>query len=126
MGLYSGSKWALEGMSEALAQEVRKFGISVTLIEPGGYATGFGSAGRKNSEVHPAYVESHEKLGKLLATSAGSDANDSIDAIMKVVDAEKPPVRLLLGNQAVDVLYGMYDRRLAGFKDWEDVSRSAG
>ena len=126
MGLYSGSKWALEGMSEALAQEVRKFGISVTLIEPGGYATGFGTAGRKNSAQHPAYVESHEKLGKLLATSAGSDATESVDALMKVVDAEKPPVRLLLGNQAVDVLHGMYDRRLAHFKEWEDVSRSAG
>ena len=71
-------------------------------------------------------MESHEKLGKLLATSAGSDATESVDALMKVVDAEKPPVRLLLGNQAVDVLHGMYDRRLAHFKEWEDVSRSAG
>ncbi|CAB4910853.1 MAG: SDR family NAD(P)-dependent oxidoreductase [Actinobacteria bacterium] len=125
MGLYSGSKWALEGMTEALSQEVRKFGIKVTLIEPGGYATGFGTAGRRNSEIHPAYVESHEKLGKLLATSAGSNADNSVQALMTVVDAEKPPLRLLLGNQAVDVLHSFYERRLNDFRAWEDVSRSA-
>jgi len=126
MGLYSASKWALEGLSEALAQEVRKFGISVTLIEPGGYATGFGSTGRRNSEIHDDYVASHEKLAKLLGTSSGSDANDSVSALFAVVDAEKPPVRLLLGNQAVDIVTAAYERRLNDWKAWEEVSRSAG
>lgn len=126
MGLYSASKWALEGLSEALAQEVRKFGISVTLIEPGGYATGFGTAGRRTSEMHPDYVASHEKLAKLFGTAAGSNAHDSIPALFAVVDAEKPPVRLLLGNQAVDIVNGSYERRLNDWKVWEEVSRSAG
>ena len=126
MGLYSASKWALEGLSEALAQEVRKFGISVTLIEPGGYATGFGTAGRRTSDIHPDYVASHEKLAKLFGTAAGSDAQDSVAALFAVVDAEKPPVRLLLGNQAVDIVTGAYERRLNDWKTWEEVSRSAG
>lgn len=126
MGLYSASKWALEGISDALATEVRKFGIKVTLIEPGGYSTGFGTAGRRTSEIHPAYVESHEKLAKLFGTSAGSDPHDSVDALFAVVDAEKPPVRLLLGEQAVELVTAVYERRLAEFKAWEDVSRAAG
>lgn len=126
MGLYSASKWALEGLSEALAQEVRKFGVSVTLIEPGGYATGFGSTGRRNSEMHDDYIASHEKLVKLLGTASSSDAKDSIPALFAVVDAEKPPVRLLLGDQAVDIVTSAYERRLSDWKAWEEVSRSAG
>lgn len=126
MGLYSASKWALEGISDALATEVRKFGIKVTLIEPGGYSTGFGTAGRRTSEIHPAYAESHEKLAKLFGTSAGSDPRDSIAALFAIVDTEKPPVRLLLGEQAVGLVNSVYERRLAEFAAWEDTSRSAG
>src|SRR4051794_4975220 len=60
IGMYHASKWALEGISQSLAQEVRGFGIHVTLIEPGGFSTDWGGSSARHAETHEAYEEAHE------------------------------------------------------------------
>ena len=60
IGLYHASKWGLEGFTEALAQEVASFGINVTLVEPGGFATDWGGSSAKRAEELPAYAAMHE------------------------------------------------------------------
>jgi NAD(P)-dependent dehydrogenase (short-subunit alcohol dehydrogenase family) len=55
VGIYHASKWGLEGISQALAQEVKEFGINVTLIEPGGFSTDWSGPSPKRSEPNPAY-----------------------------------------------------------------------
>ena len=103
VGIYHASKWALEGFSQALAQEVASFGIHVTLIEPGGFATDWAGPSSKRSTPLPDYDEAHEEADRSRVPSAASKPGDpkaSAAAILKVVDAEKPPLRVLLRRAA--------------------------
>ncbi len=67
VGIYHASKWALEGFSQALAQEVESFGIHVTLIEPGGFSTDWAGSSAKHSTPLPDYDEAHEEAERLRA-----------------------------------------------------------
>ena len=96
IGLYHASKWALEGFSDALSQEVASFGIKVTLIEPGGFSTDWSGSSAKRAAENPAYDEIR-KAPRAVGTKRG-DPKASSEAILKVVDAENPPLRLLLGQ----------------------------
>lgn len=70
IGMYHASKWALEGLSQALAQEVVSFGIKVTLIEPTGYSTDWGGASAKHADPIPAYADLHEQIKKGASSAA--------------------------------------------------------
>src|SRR5450631_4375324 len=76
VGIYHASKWALEGLSQSLAQEVAGFGIKVTLIEPGGYSTDWGGSSAKHAEAHDAYAAMHEASNqrRRSGTSSAGDA----------------------------------------------------
>jgi NAD(P)-dependent dehydrogenase (short-subunit alcohol dehydrogenase family) len=119
------SKWGLEGLSEALSQEVAAFGIKVTLIEPGGFDTDW--SGR--SAVQAAPISDYDSLRNARATRNASvksgDPNASSAAILKLVDAENPPLRLLLGEAATQIVPQLYERRLKVWAEWEDVARAA-
>src|ERR1700710_3136629 len=77
IGMYHASKWALEGLSQALAQEVKDFGIDVTLIEPGGFSTDWGGSSAKNAEPLDAYADMHEASRQRRARGA-SAAGDPV------------------------------------------------
>lgn len=122
-GVYHASKWALEGLSESMAQEVAPFGIKVTLVEPGGYSTDWAGSSARHADPLPAYERmrnaprpSAAKRGEPAATSA---------AILAVVDAAEPPLRLLLGQFPTQLVKTLYADRLATWADWEDVSQQA-
>jgi NAD(P)-dependent dehydrogenase (short-subunit alcohol dehydrogenase family) len=127
IGAYHASKWALEGFSQALAAEVAGFGISVTLIEPGGFSTDWGGASARHAEPLPAYHDAHQRSAELRAarTQALGDPAASARAVLKVVDAENPPLRIFLGDGPLQLATEDYERRLATWREWEHVSLEA-
>src|ERR1700733_11423522 len=96
VGAYHASKWALEGFSQALAAEVAGFGIHVTLIEPGGFSTDWAGGSGKRAEPLEAYAPVHEAAaeGRRARLGTPGDPAASAAAILKVVDAEEPPLRI--------------------------------
>jgi NAD(P)-dependent dehydrogenase (short-subunit alcohol dehydrogenase family) len=127
IGLYHASKWALEGFSQALAGEVAGFGIHVTLIEPGGYDTDWGKSSAVRSASLPAYAELNAQMTERRKAGIGKrgDPKASSEAILKVVDAEKPPLRLVLGEAPLGLAKADYARRLAEWEAWDAVSKKA-
>jgi NAD(P)-dependent dehydrogenase (short-subunit alcohol dehydrogenase family) len=126
VGAYHASKWALEGFSQALAQEVAGFGIHVTLVEPGGYATDWSGPSAQHSEENPAYADLRETTLRWRA-SRGTPGEPSAtrDAILKVVEAEQPPLRVFFGEAPLGLATADYESRLATWREWQPVSVAA-
>jgi NAD(P)-dependent dehydrogenase (short-subunit alcohol dehydrogenase family) len=126
-GMYHASKWALEGLSQSLAQEVQRFGIHVTLIEPGGFSTDWGGSSARHAEALDAYREAHEASQQRRArgASAAGDPTASAEAIMRIVDAENPPLRVFLGRTPLGIAEQDYAGRLATWREWQPVSELA-
>src|SRR5437868_7268860 len=112
IGMYHASKWALEGMSQALAQEVADFGIKVTLIEPAGYSTDWGGASAKHADRLDAYQHVHEASQRRRAGNQPGDPTASAQAVMRIVDAENPPLRVFFGRAPFGVAEQDYESRL--------------
>jgi NAD(P)-dependent dehydrogenase (short-subunit alcohol dehydrogenase family) len=126
IGYYCSSKWAFEAIHESLAIEVKPFGIKVTIIEPGAYATDFGSqASLKVAPGLDIYADLRTQIFDRLKNSQGGDPNATPEAIFKVVDAENPPLRLILGSHNLPWSRAAYAERLATWEAWESVSNSA-
>ena len=123
-GFYSATKWAVEGMHEALAAEVKGFGINVTLVEPGAYATDFGKSA-KVADVQEPYAEFRKQMMMHLATLERGDPQATSEAILKLVDAENPPLRLALGTTILPRARAAYADRIATWESWEEVSNAA-
>jgi NAD(P)-dependent dehydrogenase (short-subunit alcohol dehydrogenase family) len=126
VGIYHASKWALEGLSQALAQEVADFGIKVTLIEPGGFSTDWSGSSAGRATPLPAYDEMREKTAAWRASrGAAGDPTATADAILKIVDAENPPLRVFLGEAPLGIATADYESRLATWNEWQPVSAAA-
>jgi NAD(P)-dependent dehydrogenase (short-subunit alcohol dehydrogenase family) len=127
IGMYHASKWALEGITQSLAQEVAGFGIKVTLIEPAGYSTDWGGASAKHAEPNPAYEEFRKVAAELRAQRQAAPGNPvaTRDAVLKVVDAENPPLRIFFGDGPLAIATKDYESRLALWREWEPVSIAA-
>jgi NAD(P)-dependent dehydrogenase (short-subunit alcohol dehydrogenase family) len=125
VGAYHASKWALEGFSQALAQEVADFGIKVTLIEPGGFSTDWAGPSAKHSEENPAYAGVRDARRRARAAAPPGDPKASRAAILKVVDADEPPLRIFFGEVPLAVATADYESRLATWNKWQPVSVEA-
>jgi NAD(P)-dependent dehydrogenase (short-subunit alcohol dehydrogenase family) len=125
LGGYHASKWALEGMSEALAQEVAAFGINVTLVEPGGYATDWAGSSAAHAAPNPAYDHVREELARRQGEAQMADPTAVGQALLKVVDADRPPLRVFFGSGMVEMVEDAYGKRLQTWKEWQSVSESA-
>lgn len=127
VGAYHASKWALEGISQSLAQEVAPFGIHVTLIEPGGFSTDWAGPSARHSAPHPAYAEIHEQVQEARKARVGApgDPTASAAAVLKVVDAENPPLRIFFGVAPLGIAEADYESRLATWREWQPVSVEA-
>jgi NAD(P)-dependent dehydrogenase (short-subunit alcohol dehydrogenase family) len=125
IGAYHASKWALEGFSQALAQEVARFGIHVTLIEPGGFSTDWAGPSAKRSAELPAYAEAWAAdRARRASMSRGNPATTST-AIFTVVDAQEPPLRIFLGRTPLQTAEADYASRLTTWREWQDVAVAA-
>ena len=125
LGVYNASKFALEAISDALAQEVATQGIKVTIVEPGGYATDWAGDSSKHSKTMEEYQPVKDQLMKLFQTMPVGDPNATSEAILKIVDAENPPLRIFLGSVPNQIIKDVYAKRLKEWDDWNDVSVAA-
>jgi NAD(P)-dependent dehydrogenase (short-subunit alcohol dehydrogenase family) len=125
IGLYHASKWALEGFSQALAAEVAAFGIKVTIVEPAGYATDWRGPSAKRSAPIAAYDEVRAARAAFRAAATPGDPDASGPAILKVVDAEDPPLRIFFGTVGLAMTRAEYARRIETWEKWNDVSVEA-
>jgi NAD(P)-dependent dehydrogenase (short-subunit alcohol dehydrogenase family) len=124
IGFYCATKWAVEALHEALAQEVKAFGIKVTLVEPGAYATDFGKSAQIADALQP-YAEFRKQFLTHLANMERGDPDATAEAILKLVDADNPPLRLGLGTSILPRARAAYAERVATWEAWEDVSNAA-
>ena len=125
VGLYHASKWGLEGFSQSLAAEVAGFGIKVTIVEPGGFATDWGGASAKRAAQMKIYDGAREKIAAFRSNSIPGDPNATGPAILKLVDATDPPLRIFLGTSGLPMTRAEYARRIETWEKWNDVSIEA-
>lgn len=126
IGYYSSSKWAFEAIHESLALEVKDFGIKVTIIEPGAYATEFGSQhSLKFAAEMEIYSDFKAKFFEGLKELKRGDPDATPQALFQIVDAQNPPLRFHLGSENLPWVRAAYEERLALWEEWDAVSSSA-
>jgi NAD(P)-dependent dehydrogenase (short-subunit alcohol dehydrogenase family) len=125
VGLYHASKWALEGFSQSLAAEVAEFGIKVTIVEPGGYATEWGGASAKRASQLSAYDGARAKIAAFRSGNIPGDPQATGPAILKLVDAEQPPLRIFFGSGGLPLTRAEYARRIETWEKWNALSIEA-
>ena len=125
LGGYHASKWALEGLSDSLSQEVAGLGIKVTIVEPGGFDTDWNSASATFADPQPAYEGVREAMATMRQGSTSPKPVGFGPAILKIVDAEKAPLRVFFGEAPTQVVPHMYQQRLATWAEWAPVSLEA-
>ncbi|MDU0970093.1 MAG: oxidoreductase [Actinomycetaceae bacterium] len=129
LSAYHASKWALEGFSQSLAQETARFGIHVTLVEPGAFATDWGGASAQRAHMSTVYDAVREDAAaafrKNTQGSAPGDPAASAAAVLAVVDAECPPLRIFLGEYPLAMVTADYNQRLEVWHQWQHVSAAA-
>jgi NAD(P)-dependent dehydrogenase (short-subunit alcohol dehydrogenase family) len=125
LGLYSASKWALEGMTEALAGELKSFGIRVTLIEPGGYRTAQATRPGPVVTTIDAYQPMRDEFMGRAAGNLQGDPSTTRAAILALVDTDDPPLRLLLGDDLLPGIEACYQERIETWHRSEPVSVAA-
>jgi NAD(P)-dependent dehydrogenase (short-subunit alcohol dehydrogenase family) len=119
------SKWALEGLSESLAPEVAPLGVKVTIVEPGPYGTDWSGASAVHTEPIAAYEPVREARRAGAANRAPNDPATTAGAILTLVDAPEPPLRLFLGTFPYAVAERAYRDRLATWEAWRAVAETA-
>ncbi|HEX6476873.1 MAG TPA: oxidoreductase [Acidimicrobiales bacterium] len=123
---YSATKCALEGYSEALASEVDPLGIKVLIVEPGAFRTNLFGSARHESAAMSVYEDSVGSTRAMINDSAGKQPGDpgrAAAAILAALESEAPPLRLVLGNDAVDAIGSHLDMVRRDLETWEPVSR---
>jgi NAD(P)-dependent dehydrogenase (short-subunit alcohol dehydrogenase family) len=125
IGAYHASKWALEGISQALAGEVREMGIHVTIIEPGGFSTDWAGPSAKHATPNAAYDPVREAGQRRRGANVPGDPEASAEAVMRIVDAEEPPLRVFFGRAPLSMAEQDYEQRLATWREWQPVAELA-
>lgn len=129
IGFYNASKWALEGLSGALAEEVAPFGVKVTLVEPGAMRTDWPTNAMNHAaNPLPVYdVARQERVDAMADEYAGLQSVDpdrTALAVLRLVDLDRPPLRVIGGGGGFDLVMSRYEERMAEWSAWEDLSRS--
>ena len=130
-GIYHASKWALEGFSETLRQEVKPFGVRVLIVEPSGFRTDWAGPSMDRAEPIAAYQQIEAIAQRRIAQQEDNNGSQpgnpdlAAQALLDTLDSDDPPLRLLLGNVAYDVAIDRYESRLTEFRAGEQVARGA-
>ncbi|MEV6114025.1 SDR family oxidoreductase [Streptomyces sp. NPDC052109] len=125
LGAYHASKWALEGFSESLAQEVAGLGIKVTIVEPGGFSTDWGGSSATHAAQLPAYDQVRAAVAARFGDARYSEPSNAAAALLQIIDAENPPLRVFFGTEPIEIVEPLYAQRLQTWNDWQHVSQTA-
>lgn len=127
-GYYSATKFAVEGLSEALAQEVEPLGIHVLIVEPGPFRTNFGRAVKQSPTMIADYEQSAGKHRREIIERSGTQAGDparAAEAIIKAVESPTPPRHLILGQAGFDNVENQLHALLQEAELWKTTSFAA-
>ncbi|MFI7063575.1 SDR family NAD(P)-dependent oxidoreductase [Kribbella sp. NPDC050124] len=129
-GAYQASKWALEALNETLAGEVADFGIKVTIVEPAGFATRSGKnpdplANGHMAEANPAYDSLRQRLAGVMGKQPAGDPAAAAQTLLKIVDSDNPPLRVLFGQGFHQMLDEVYAARLKTWADGQNLALEA-
>lgn len=128
MGGYQTAKYAVEGFSEVLSNEVRPLGIKVTIVEPGAFRTDWGGSSMRILPVSEDYEPTVGEMNRYRRAVDGQQPGDPARAaaiITEIARLDQPPLRLLLGSDAVRIAGESAQARQAEAAGWAQVSRSA-
>ncbi|WP_338704222.1 oxidoreductase (plasmid) [Streptomyces sp. Q6] len=128
MGAYQSAKFAVEGFSEVLANEVAPFGLKVVIVEPGAFRTDWQGSSMELHAVGPDYEETVGAMNKYRAENNGSQPGDPVRAAQVLIDVvrdDDPPRRILLGAQAVTMALEAGDARAVETRKWAAASAAA-
>jgi len=121
LGIYNGSKFALEGLSESMSNELKSFGIKVTIVEPGGFATDFATRSIATAPHMPEYQFLHDETAKYRANFIYGDTATGVKVILKAVEMAEPPLRLVLGPNSLPRLIQKFAAELEAYKQVEEL-----
>ena len=124
---YSAAKWGVEGFSEVLATEMALIGVRVTIVEPGGFRTDFAGSSTTIETGRPEYDAVVGAAARMQRTYDGSQPGDprrGAQAVLEIVDAANPPLRLPLGRDAVSAIEASDRARLEELERWRALSCS--
>jgi len=127
LGLYHASKWGLEAFSQSLAAEVADLGIKVTIVEPTGYSTDWAGPSSVQAEHIGAYdaIREARRQRRAAAPAGPGDPDATGPAILEIVDADEPPLRIFFGIGPLDIIRAEYAQRIETWERWDDLSRAA-
>lgn len=125
LGLYNASKYAVNGLSETLAAEVKSFGINVSLIEPNGFSTDWSGASSIRTEANEVYNPLKKAFSEGATPESWGNPETTVPAFLQLIDSENPPLHFLLGKIAYPAVQQVYTQRLAEFEEWKDVAVAA-
>jgi NAD(P)-dependent dehydrogenase (short-subunit alcohol dehydrogenase family) len=125
LGMYHASKWALEAFSQSLSAELRDFGVNVTIIEPGGFTTDWGTTSAVWADPNPAYEKIREAHAARRANMRRGDPRATAAVMLQLVDMQKPPLRLLFGHGMVEFAKKEYESRIAVWEEHRRLTEEA-
>jgi NAD(P)-dependent dehydrogenase (short-subunit alcohol dehydrogenase family) len=125
IGLYHASKWGLEGFSQSLAAEVAGFGIKVTIVEPGGFATDWGGPSAVRATQMSAYEGARAAIAEFRSHNVPGEPEATGPAMLQVVDAKDPPLRIFFGSGGLPMTRAEYARRIETWEKWNVLSLEA-
>jgi len=125
LGLYHASKWALEGFSQSLAAEVKDLGIQLTIVEPTGYPTDWSGPSSVVAEPIEIYEPIREARRANRSRWAPADPQATGPAILQLVDAEQPPLRVFFGETPLSIIEPEYAKRLEEWHSWQWLAELA-
>ncbi|SKC19039.1 SDR family NAD(P)-dependent oxidoreductase [Dyadobacter psychrophilus] len=125
LGIYNASKYAVNGLSETLASEVKDFGIKVSLIEPNGFSTDWSGASAMQTEPTEIYAPIKQAFFESATPDSWGNPESTTSAVLQLIDSANPPLHFLLGKVAYPGVKQVYSQRLAEFEAWKEVSAGA-
>ena len=122
VGLYHASKWGLEGFSQTLAQEVAEFGIHVTIVEPAGFSTDWSGPSAKRATPIAAYDGARARNAERRKHVVPGDPEATGPAMLALVDAAEPPLRVFFGDVGLPMIKQEYAKRIAEWEKWDNLA----